>query len=557
MTRMPIVIAVATVAVAGLGYALYHAGMRHGAAQSHVATNTPAAAAGTIGSTAGAPGATGSPAAAAGTTGSPAAGDRIDPKTGRRVLYWHDPMVPGHKFDKPGKSPFMDMQLVPVYADDAAPAGTIAIDPRLQQSLGIRTADVVRGRIDQPIEAVGTVGWNERDVAIVQARANGWIERLLVRAPLDPVKKGDALAELYVPDWVAAQEEFLTVRRMQLGERLVDGARQRMRLAGMNDEQIALVESTGAVQPRMRIVAPIGGVVTELAAREGMTVMTGATLFRLNAIGTVWVNADVPEALAASIRPGMQVTATTSAVPGRKFTGRIGAVLPELTVATRTLKARIEISNPGGLLVPGMFATISLSGASGGDRLLVPTEAVIRTGRRTIVMVAQGEGRFAPVDVEIGAEGNGRTEIRKGLSEGQKVVASGQFLVDSEASLKGVETRLQASPATSPATPPTAQSSPAGSPATTSQPVASSPTRGDVHRATGRVDSIAGNEVTLEHGPVPSLKWPSMTMGFRLPSGGVPKGIKPGDPIEFEFRQASDGQYEIVTMRKSADGARK
>src|SRR3954470_15254208 len=198
----------------------------------------------------------------------------VEPATGRRILYWHDPMVPGKKFDKPGKSPFMDMQLVPVYADEAGAGGTVSINPRMQQNLGMRLAEVRKGALAPTVEAVGTVAYNERDVALVQARANGFVERLHVRATLDPVRKGQPLAELYVPDWVAAQEEYLSARRMA-GTRLeglVEGALQRMRLAGMNDEQVQSVESSGKVQPRLTITAPIGGVVSELGAREGMTV---------------------------------------------------------------------------------------------------------------------------------------------------------------------------------------------------------------------------------------------------------------------------------------------
>ncbi len=224
------------------------------------------------------------------------------------MLYWHDPMVPGQKFDKPGKSPFMDMQLVPVYADGGGDEGKVTISPRVQQNLGVRVAEVTTGVLAPALEAVGSVAYNERDVAVVQARANGYVERLLVRAPLDPVRKGQPLAELYVPDWVAAQEEYLSVRRMAgTGlDTLVDAARQRMRLAGMSEEQIRLVESTGKVHPRLTVTAPTGGVVAELSAREGMTVMSGAPLFRINGLGTVWVNAEVPESQAAPGAPGQR-----------------------------------------------------------------------------------------------------------------------------------------------------------------------------------------------------------------------------------------------------------
>ncbi|RFP18808.1 efflux RND transporter periplasmic adaptor subunit [Duganella sp. BJB475] len=364
--------------------------------------------------------------------------------TGKTPLYWHDPMVPGQKFDQPGKSPFMDMQLVPVYAGADGDDGAVSVSPRVQQNLGVRTAIVAAGSLPSGIVAVGSVAYNERDVALVQARSNGFIERLYVRAALDPVKQGQPLAELYVPDWIAAQEEYLAARRMQGGDTasLVDGARQRMRLAGMTDGQIRLVESSGKVHPRITISAPVSGVVAELGAREGMTVTSGAQLFRINGLATVWVNADLPENVAAKVRPGDAVEARSPALPGSVFKGKVGAVLPEVSAATRTLKARIELANTGGQLVPGMFATVTFASTRATDVLLVPSEAVIQTGTRSVVILAQDGGKFQPVDVELGGEGNGQTEIRKGLTAGQKIVLSGQFLLDSEASLKGTTTRM-------------------------------------------------------------------------------------------------------------------
>jgi len=372
--------------------------------------------------------------------------------SGRKVLYWHDPMVPGHKFDKPGKSPFMDMQLVPVYADEGDDRGGVAISSRVQQNLGIRTAVAAMGEVAPKVEAVGTVAWNERDVAVVQARATGFVEKLHVRAPLDRVRKGQPLAELYVPEWVAAQEEYLGARRIGGPgmEALREGAAQRMRLAGMSEAQVQLVESTGKPHPRITLTAPIDGVVGELSVREGMTAMAGAPLFRINGLASVWVNAEVPESLAAAVRPGNAVEARAAAFPGRTFKGSVSAILPEVNPATRTIKARVELANPGGALVPGMFATVDFAAATRRQAVMVPTEAVIQTGKRTVVVLAQagedGKQRLSPVDVEIGSEAHGMTEVRKGLAAGQKVVVSGQFLVDSEASLKATLGRMEESP---------------------------------------------------------------------------------------------------------------
>jgi Cu(I)/Ag(I) efflux system membrane fusion protein len=423
------------------------------------------------------------------------------------------------------------MQLVPVYAGDEGDAGTVRISPRMQQNLGVRTAEVVSGTPMPKIEAVGSVAFNERDVVVVQARSNGFVEKLHVRAPLDPVRKGQPLAEIYVPDWVAAQEEYLSAKRIaatSLGESLgglQEGALQRMRLAGMTDEQIRLVESTGAVHARTTLVAPAGGVVTELGAREGMTIASGVTLFRINGLATVWINAEVPENIAAQVHPGNPVEARTPALPGITFKGRVNAILPEIAPATRTLKVRIEVANADGRLVPGMFATVSFASAAKKEVLLVPTEAVIQTGKRTVVMVAQGEGGFVSTDVDIGGESNGQTEIRSGLKAGQKVVVSGQFLIDSEASLKATALRM-------------------GDPPPPKQGKADAPT----HRGEGKVERIDKDKITLSHGPIPSLQWGPMTMGFKLGPNGLPGNIQVGDAVAFEIRDAGDGAFEIISI---------
>jgi Cu(I)/Ag(I) efflux system membrane fusion protein len=470
-------------------------------------------------------------------TAPPASDHRTSDK---KVLYWHDPMVPGQKFDKPGKSPFMDMQLVPVYADGAAEGAAdgsetgVAISARVQQNLGIRTAAVETGPLATPLVAVGTVAYNERDVALVQARANGYVERLYVRANLDPVKQGQPLAELYVPDWIAAQEEYLTVKRMGSKpgtEGLLDGARQRMRLIGMTEPQIRMVESSGKVQPRVTVTAPTSGIVGELAAREGMTVAAGAPLFRINGIGTVWIDAEIPEQAVAQVRVGAQAEGSAPALPGVTFKGTVSALLPEVNPATRTVKARIELANTARQLLPGMFVTVTLRPSARHDVMLVPSEAVIRTGTRNVVMTALGNGTFRPVDVETGVEADGKTEIRKGLEPGQRVVVSGQFLVDSEASLRVTANHMDGGP-------------PAGG---------ADNAAGAPYRASGRIEQIGADEITISHGPVAALHWGPMTMGFQLPQGGLPSNLAVGDKVVFEFRPAAGGKFRISSISATAD----
>jgi membrane fusion protein, copper/silver efflux system len=370
------------------------------------------------------------------------AGD-IDPATGKRILYYHDPMVPGKRFDKPGKSPFMDMMLVPAYADGDADTGKVTVSPRVQQNLGVRTAEVTEGVLRPQLSAAGSITYNERDQAVIQARATGYVERLYVRATLDRVTKGQPFIDLYVPDWAAAQEEYLALKRVAAGDAaLLAAARQRMKLVGMNDEQIARVESGDAARPRFTIKSPIGGVVAELAVREGMTVSPGTMLARINGLATVWAVAEVPESQAALVRPGTKVEARTPGAPGTVFRGAVQALLPEVNAATRTLKARVELANPGIQLSPGMFVTMQFMDTRAENAVLVPTEALIQTGKRSVVLLAEEGGKFTPVDVEAGIESGGHTEIKRGLKPGQRVVVSSQFLIDSEASLKGVEARL-------------------------------------------------------------------------------------------------------------------
>lgn len=458
------------------------------------------------------------------------AGD-VDPATGRKVLYYHDPMVPGNKFDKPAKSPFMDMMLVPVYADgDGGNDGSkVTVSPRIQQNLGLRTAEVTEGVLSPQVSAVGNIAFNERDQAFVQARATGYIERLHVRATLDRVNKGQALAELYVPDWIAAQEEFISVRRLQGADlaTLVDAARQRMRQVGMSEEQVRLVESTGKTQSRITLTAPIGGVVVELMAREGMTVMPGATLFRINGLSSVWANAEIPESQAALIRPGTKVQASSAAAPGTSLLGTVQAIIPEVNQTTRTLKARVELANPGNVLVPGMLINMQFVDMRAEKSLLIPTEAVIQTGKRVVVMLTEDNGKFRPVEVETGIESNGQTEIKRGLQAGQRVVVSSQFLIDSEASLKGVEARLNDAPK-----PTTTNTAPR-------------------HEGDAKIEAIGKDSITLSHGPIPSIKWGAMTMDFKLPASGKPRNLAANDKVNFEFFMDAEGLPQITRIYPS------
>ena len=483
------------------------------------------------------------------------AGD-VDPVTGLRIQNYHDPMVPGKNFDAPAKSPFMDMMLVPRYAGSTGSASGdeasgVTVSPRIQQNLGLRTAPVTEGSLATEVGAVGNVAWNERLQELVSARAMGFVEKLHVRATLDRVAAGAPLAEVYLPDWVAAQEEYLAVARMsgEGVEALRDAARVRMRQAGMDEALIDRVAREGRVLARVTLAAPIGGVVSELMVREGATVMPGMPLVRLQGTGTVWAEGQVPESQAALLRPGARVSATSPAVPGLVFEGRLQALLPEVDASTRTLKARLELANPGARLVPGMFVQMRFARPERARTLLVPTEAVIHTGRRSVVMLAEDDGRFRPVEVTTGLDGGGQTEIVAGLAAGQRVVLSGQFLIDSEASLRGFEARWHHDDAKAGGGP-GAQAAPADP--------AAAPTRAAraMHRTDALVTSIDGDTVTLDHPPIASAKWPRMVMDFRLPPPAQrPKALAPGERVEVEFHLQDGDLPRITTMQRLAPGA--
>ncbi|MES1974543.1 MAG: efflux RND transporter periplasmic adaptor subunit [Sphingomonas sp.] len=355
--------------------------------------------------------------------------------TARKPLYWYDPMVPGEHYDNPDSLSSMGMKTVPKYADNSggpAAASGVRIDPSSMQSLGIRLATATNGALAGSLEVTGSIDFNQRDVAVIQARAAGFIQRVYGRAPGDVIRAGAPIADVLVPEWGGAQGEYAAVAKTG-DPALIAAARQRLRLLGAPG---------GATSGRgmTTIRSPISGVITTLDARAGVTLAAGQMLAQVNGLGTVWLNAAVPEVRAADVRIGQPANAELAGFPGERFTGRVIAVLPTAQADSRTLTVRIELANRDGRLRPGMFATVHL-GDTSRSALLVPSEAVIRTGKRTLVMLADGKGKFRPAEVRIGREAGGQTEILAGLSAGEKVVASGQFLLDSEASLTGIAAR--------------------------------------------------------------------------------------------------------------------
>ena len=363
-------------------------------------------------------------------------------QSGRKILYWYDPMVPQEHYDNPGARSSMGMKTQPKYADEGGAPGEapgVTVNPAAMQNLGIRIATAEMGRLAATLKVTGSIDFNQRDVAIIQARSGGFVARVYARAPGDVVRSGAPIADVQLPEWGGAQTEFLAVKRLGRPD-LTAAARQRLKLLGMSDGLIASVERSGRTNGTVTITSPISGVIQTLDVRAGMTLAQGQTLAQVTGIGSVWLNAAVPEAQAGSVRVGQSASAVLAAFPGEMFSGRIVAILPTAQAESRTVTVRIELANRGGRLRPGMFAQVALGG-TGSTVLLVPSEAVIRTGTRTLVMLATGNGRYQPAEVRTGREGGGQTEILEGLAVGEKVVASGQFLLDSEASLTGIEAR--------------------------------------------------------------------------------------------------------------------
>ncbi|MDD5389953.1 MAG: efflux RND transporter periplasmic adaptor subunit [Gallionellaceae bacterium] len=453
--------------------------------------------------------------------------DTAPAKADKAVLYWYDPMVPAQHFDKPGKSPFMDMDLVPKYAGDSADgnAAGVSIDPRVVQNLGIRSTIAEKGRLWRRIDTVGYVRADDNRIEVLQARVNGWVEALHVRAVNDPVQRGQLIAEVYSPDLYVAQEEFLLALKHPEDAGWIAAARQKMAFLGLTQSQIGNLEKGGKPLRRVNYYAPASGIVSRLAVHEGGAINTGMPILEITDLSKIWVTAEVMENQAAWIAPGKSVEISVDSLPGETFEGKVDYLYPTINANTRTHPVRIVLANKGLKLKPGMFAKVTLYGGKGEEAVLVPSEAVITTGKRSIVLVAQGEGHFLPVAVKTGMESDGRTAILIGLKGGEKVVTSGQFLIESEANLKGALDKLGAPGVTVP----------------------------EIHTGSGRITKVNAQtgELEIQHEPIPSLDWPGMTMEFEVKDQAILKGLKPGQQVEFDLRN-EDGDFPVVAIRPKA-----
>lgn len=446
---------------------------------------------------------------------------------GSRVLYWYDPMAPDRRFDAPGQSPFMDMPLVAKCADEGAEG--VRVSPAMVQNLGVRTAPARMMDIAPTVRAVGRVEFDERLIAEVQTLTPGFVEQLTVRAVGEPVQRGARIASVYSPELLAAQNEYkaLLASAGTTSASLRQAARQRLALLGLPSPAIQRLERGGAPQRTYPVFAPASGVVTQIGARPGAQVTPGQSIATIAGLSRVWVIAEVPETFLGDMRVGLPAEIGFPAYPAETRQGRVDYIFPQLEPEARTARVRITLDNRGQLLRQGMFANVTIMG-TGGMALVVPSEAVIDTGRRKVVIVRRN-GAFVPAAVETGRELQDWTQILSGIDPGAEVVVSGQFLIDSEASLSGMMERLNANaPAEGAARPP---------------PTAS---------GTIRTMDLQRGSVTIAHGPVPALSWPAMTMTFTVRNTALLRGLGRGDSVEFTFRQEGSS-YVIEQIAKAAE----
>lgn len=380
------------------------------------------------------------------------ADEKSDVQEENKILFYRNPMDPNITSPTPQKDN-MGMDYIPVYANKMTATGSVDIDPRVVQNLGVRTAVVQRQSFSTTIDTIGTVAIDERGVSFFNPKISGWVERVYVKAMGDSIQRGQVLAEIYAPELVSAQEEFLValngVKRfadaplLKDSQSLLETARARLRLLDMSHADIEALERSGQVRRTIKLYAPHNGIVTELNMREGGYITPDTRLYSLADLSRAWVIMEIYTGQMAFVKPGNPVTLRTASLPGREWHGRIDYLYPTLNPQTRTVQARLVFDNPGNTLRPGMFVNANIQSVSKAPTLAVPREALLRTGTRDMVMVALGTGRFQPVTVRTGAENSELIEILEGLEAGQQVVLSGQFLLDAEASFKGGMDRLE------------------------------------------------------------------------------------------------------------------
>ncbi|WP_456379979.1 efflux RND transporter periplasmic adaptor subunit [Thiolapillus sp.] len=442
----------------------------------------------------------------------------------KEILYWVAPMDPNYRRDEPGKSP-MGMDLIPVYAGADDEGSDVTISPTVVQNLGVRTESVRAGTLPRLIDTVGYIDYDESRVSHIHLRVSGWIEKLSVKSAGERVTKGQRLFNLYSPDLVNAQEEFL--RALSSGNKgLIEASRDRLNAMGISRGEVAQLEKKRKVRQNIAVYAPQDGVVSELPVREGMYAKPAMNIMTLADLSSVWLLAEVFERQADWVRVGDKAEVTLPYLPGKTWQGEAEYVYPSLDMKTRTLLVRLRFDNPGESLKPNMYARVKLYASPRENVIFIPMEALIRTGGKDRVIVEVGAGKFDAREVVAGIESDEHIEILEGLNTDERVVVSGQFLIDSEASLKASFMRMTDVDAGAEKAP-------------------EAPGKAKGHGLVLAIN-VEQKEIELRHAPIPELGWPEMEMLF--PVDADMRDLKVGDNIAFDLEQRGRA-FVIITIQ--------
>ncbi|MDM5057352.1 efflux RND transporter periplasmic adaptor subunit [Aeromonas rivipollensis] len=432
-------------------------------------------------------------------------------------LYWVNPMDPRDKRDGPAKDN-MGMDFIPVYEEQKnGSPGTVTISPEIQQNLGVRLAKVEKLPIHQQIETVGYVGYDEDRLEAINARMAGWIRTLAIKSEGQKVAKGTLLYEIYAPDLVNAQHEYLLALNTS-NPLLLRAAEGKLKSLQVPADQIAALKGSRRVRETIAIYAPSSGYVSELKVREGQYVEPAAALFNISTLKQVWVSAEVFERQAAQLNVGDPVTMTLDYAPGRRWQGRVDYLYPTLDAATRTLKVRLRFDNPDEFLKPNMFAKVAIQADKGEPQLVVPSEAVIRTGSQDRLVLALGDGNFKSVAVTLGPQFGDKVAIRAGVEAGDSIVSSAQFLLDSESA---IDSDFQRMTAVRPA---------------------QVWTQGTVQSM-----DLTSRTLMVAHQPIPEWQWPAMEMEFIVADGVDISRLAQGQTLHLQVMQEGD-EYRITNI---------
>lgn len=451
------------------------------------------------------------------------------------ILYWVAPMDANYRRDNPGKSP-MGMALVPVYKNGGG--SVVTISPEVIQNLGVRTTKAELTRLWRGIDTVGYINYDESKVSHIHLRTEGWIENLYVKSEGERVKKGDRLLDLYSPELVNVQEEFVTA--LSSGHKgLIRASKERLAALGVSSKQIKQLQKDKIIKQLVSVYAPQDGVVSVLSVREGMFVNPSQKIMVLGDLSSVWLLAEIFERQIQWVETGQSAEVRLSFIPGKVWHGKVEYIYPSLDPKTRTLKARLRFENPGERLKPNMYANVKIFGGAKNDTIVIPLEGLIRTGREERIIIALGDGRFEARDVVAGIESGDFVEILSGIDAGEDIVISGQFLIDSEASMRASLSRM----------------SKADNDSNSDMSTMESESHAMTISAVGVIKAIKPKEhkLNLQHDPIEELGWPAMIMDFKVIDDIDISKFSIDDVVMFELEKR-DSHYLITSVHKTNKG---